>query len=507
MLFGNLDGKEAERLRAKIAVIDDRTEITYESLLNKIYAFAKRYDIYLSPQQTVIPCIFEDSIEAVICFFGLIHLGHVPCLISPNLSKSDLSFYLNQLNAKTLFIGNNTTHFYLTNHFNVQVFSSDNLKINAIHTSSLNIQKKDPLFCCFTSGTTDSPCAIIHSYHDIQQMCENYGNGVLGLAESDILFTTSKMFFAYGLNSLLFSLYLGATAILSPRNLTPETIYQKIEEKKPTVFFSTPRIYQDLIPFEATLQSCTIRHYVSAGERLPEPVYQAWQQKHQADIIDGIGCTETLSTFISNLPFKTKRGSSGKLVPGFEAEIRTANDKLVGINIQGDLWIKGNTYPEHYLNNVQATHTRFKNGWFATHDICSVDEESYFYHHGRKNDLIYRQGVWVSPQQIEKRILSHPHILEAILVGYKEIRAKMYLVCFLSLSECASINNQLIEELHAINRKSNDFFEKENIDYFIVVNEIPKTLTGKIQRHQFQKNPYITQFLNILNSDCYGKIL
>src|SRR5437667_7252495 len=182
--------------------------------------------------------------------------------------------------------------------------------------------KDDAAFWLYSSGTTGFPKGAVHLHHDIVHTVACYAQGVLGMTEADRTFSVAKLFFAYGLgNALTFPFAVGATTILWPGPPTAPNVYAQIERFRPTLFFSVPTNYGQLLAHKreaADFDLSSIRHAVSAGEALPKALYERFHDRFGVEILDGIGSTEILHIFISNRAGRIRPGASGEPVPGYE---------------------------------------------------------------------------------------------------------------------------------------------------------------------------------------------
>src|SRR2546426_5614780 len=185
--------------------------------------------------------------------------------------------------------------------------------------------KDDAAFWLYSSGTTGFPKGAVHLHHDIVHTAVCYAQGILGMTPADRTFSVAKLFFAYGLgNALTFPFAVGATTILWPGPPTPPNVYGQIEQQKPTLFFSVPTNYGQLLAQKgntADFDLSSIRQAVSAGEAVPKALYERFKDRFGVEILDGIGSTEILHIFISNRSGHARPGSAGELVPGYEARI------------------------------------------------------------------------------------------------------------------------------------------------------------------------------------------
>ena len=180
-----------------------------------------------------------------------------------------------------------------------------------------------PAFWLYTSGTTGRPKAAMHRHGSVARVCETYARQVLGIRQDDRCYSAAKLFFAYGLgNSLLFPFSAGATAVLDPARATPAGAAERLAADRPTLFFGGPAFFAALlnagVPAEAF---ATVRLATSAGEALPAEIYRRFTSRYGVDIIDGLGSTEALHIFISNRPGEVRPGTSGTVVPGYQARL------------------------------------------------------------------------------------------------------------------------------------------------------------------------------------------
>lgn len=461
--------------------------ITYDQLLTSVKKMARSRHWDACSDGDIVPCIVSDSIDAVVVFFALIYRGLVPCFLNTNLSHSAYADYIKACHAQCVVIEDDlfavireqcqeeSWHFINVNH----LVSEENSKANIVLPS---IDGDSIAFALFTSGTTGRPSLVLHRHSDVSIMYENYGKSVLTLKPDDKLFATSRFYFAYGLNALFFTLLAKAHLVIAPKQLTPQVVWDIIKNAMPTVLFSVPSMFQRLLDVASSTQihSESLRLSISAGETLPIKLHKSWEQKTSTPILDGIGTTEILSTFISNTIDKNKAGTTGYAVPGFEYQIRdTESDVLVKPGEKGILWIKGDTYVDYYPNNQQATKERFVDGWFKTNDIFSQTPQGEFIYHGRANDLIKVSGIWVYPYKIENIILQHPDVKEAVVIGINVdgfMRTQAYIV----LKPAVKPSSQLSE---AIKSMCKERCAKHEYPQFIrYVASLPRTSTGKLQR-------------------------
>ncbi|MCP3690144.1 MAG: AMP-binding protein, partial [Gammaproteobacteria bacterium] len=267
---------------------------------------------------------------------------------------------------------------------------------------------------------------------------------------------------------------------------TPESIAKTIAKFKPTLYFAVPTLYVSQLQAMPTtpLDSSSIRYCVSAGEPLPGTILQQWQQHTGLDILDGIGCTETLHTFISNRAGDVRANSSGRLVTGYTAQILDEHDHPVIIGETGRLMIKGDSIAVSYWNNTEKTASTMLGEWLNTGDRYYQDEDAYFHYCGRDDDMIKVGGIWCSPIEIETKLMEHSAVLEAAVVGKADEAGLIKPEAHIVLQQASTQTIQLADELEQHCKSGLAPYKYPR--WFKFVDALPKTATGKIQRYRLR---------------------
>ena len=346
----------------------------------------------------------------------------------------------------------------------------------------------DDCFWLYSSGSTGRPKGAVHRHRDIVVTCVHYAVDTLGMGEGDICFSAAKLFFAYGLgNAMTFPLWVGATVVLSDQRPSPEMTFDLIERFKPTLYFGVPTLYAaQLRALEQTPRDVSsLRLCVSAGEALPPDIFRRWQALTNLVILDGIGSTELLHIFISNRPEDYKPGSSGRTVPGYEVQIVDENDVPATPGEVGRLLVKGESAARCYWNNPAKTAATMRGEWVNTGDTYLQDDEGYYVYCGRSDDMLKVGGIWCSPVEIESRLVEHPKVLEAAVVGRADdddlIKPEAYIV----LRDAGDASDAMANELSTHCQDGLARYKYPRWIHF--VDDLPKTATGKIQRFQLRK--------------------
>lgn len=341
----------------------------------------------------------------------------------------------------------------------------------------------------YTSGTTGKPKGAMHRHENIRQVAVNYGAQVLGIRPSDRVLSVAKLFFAYGIgNSMFFPLSVGATTILQPERPTPQSMRQRVESGRPTIFGGVPTFFAGLVASDVpdTLLS-GVRIGTSAGEALPAPLLQKMKARFGLDVLDGIGSTELLHIFLSNAPGDIKPGTTGKAVPGYTLQIRDLDGALVPDGEPGTLFVRGESMALGYWKRTDASRLVFQGEWVNTGDTYVRTAEGYYECMGRSSDLLKAGGIWVSPAEVEARLLEHPDVVEVAVVGLQDAEG-------LDKPVAAVVRSREVTEadLDTWCRDGLAAFKRPRTIVF--VDEIPKTATGKLQR--FKVRQFLKELLD-----------
>jgi len=352
-----------------------------------------------------------------------------------------------------------------------------------------------PAFWLYSSGSTGRPKGCVHLQHDMVVCAELFGKGILGLTPADRCFSVAKLFFAYGLgNALYFPLAVGATSILWPGPPAAANVYAVIERHRPTLFFSVPTGYGMMLAHQPDRAGAgagrdfdvsSIRLAVSAGEALPVALYERFKERFGVDIIDGIGSTEALHMFISNRPGAIRAGSSGQVVPGYEARILDDAGAAVPAGELGNLWISGDSVCAAYWNQHEKTKDTMVGRWIRTGDKYTQDADGFFWYAGRSDDMLKVGGLWVSPIEVESALVTHAAVLECGVVGREDHDTLTKPAAFVVLHQGVEPTPALAEELRQFVRAQLAEYKRPRWVEF--VSELPKTATGKIQRFKLRE--------------------
>jgi benzoate-CoA ligase len=340
----------------------------------------------------------------------------------------------------------------------------------------------------YTSGTTGTPKAAMHRHTDIRYVARQYGQQVLGIGPGDVCLSAAKLFFAYGIgNSMFFPLSVGATTVLEPARPSPALFAGRVVEHGVTLFFGVPSFWGPLLAASPTEVAdgalATVRHGVSAGETLPPRIFHGIRDRYGMEILDGIGSTEVLHIYISNRPGHVVPGSSGMPVPGYRIELRRADGTVIEqVGEPGMLYVAGESLCEGYWCRTAVNRAVFQGEWMRTGDQYVRNADGSYTCLGRADDVLKVGGIWVSPAEVESRLLEHPDVLEAAVIGVPDADGLDKPVAFVVPRPGAQLRS---DEVITFCRAGLAAFKRPRA--VLEVAELPKTGTGKIQRFRLRE--------------------
>ncbi len=446
--------------------------------------------------------LLHDTPEFVYAFFGAIKIGAVPVPLNTLWKPADYEYVVRDARPGAVIVGR-----ALADRLDARqsvTYVETLLAGGAREVEAEPTHRDAPAFWLYSSGSTGAPKGCVHLQHDMAICARLFGQGVLGIRETDRTFSVAKLFFAYGLgNALYFPFSVGATTILWPGAPAPEHVYGVIERHRPTLFYSVPTGYAMMLAHQRSAPGdaragdgpalgsrdfdlSSVRLAVSAGEALPAALYERFTQRFGVDIIDGIGSTEALHMFISNRPGAIRPGSSGQIVPGYDARILDEQRRPVATGEVGNLWISGDSVCAGYWNQHEKTKDRIEGRWMRTGDKYSQDADGYFWYAGRSDDMLKVGGLWVSPVEVENALVAHPAVLECGVVGHEDRDTLIKPLAFVVLRDGATASPEVAKELQQFVRERLAEYKRPRWVEF--VSELPKTATGKIQRFRLRES-------------------
>ena len=342
----------------------------------------------------------------------------------------------------------------------------------------------DIALIAFTSGTTGQGKGTMHSHRDVLAITECFPAHVLRPTADDLFCGSPPLAFTYALGGLLlFPLRVGASALLLEQ-ATPPHLVKAIAEYRPTICFTAPTAYRAMCGMLAEHDVSSLRACVSAGETLPPSVFEAWQEATGLRIIDGIGATEMLHIFISASDDDIRPGSTGRVVPGYEAVIVDDAMTPVPDGVVGRLAVRGPTGCR-YLDNPERQHEYVKQGWNLTGDSYSRDGDGYFWYQARTDDIIVSSGYNIAGPEVENVLLEHDAVHECAVVGTPDVERGQLVTAVIVLRPGLEGSPTLVKELQEFVKARIAPYKYPRAVEFVP--SLPRTITGKLQRFRLRE--------------------
>lgn len=500
ILFDNLDNGRGERL----ALIGPGGARTY----NELCADACRWgnglvSLGLKRGDRVL-LFLGDTPAYPAAFFGAVRAGLVPLLINTLTPPDLLQFYLADSGASAAvveaefcvrFDAEACKDTALRTLIVVNGAIGDHAAPNALAAepwlasfpatlAEAGTHRNEMAFWMYSSGSTGRPKGIVHLQHDMVYSEKAFAQNVLKLEPDDICFSVPKIFFAYGFgNSITFPFSAGATTLLLPGQPKPAAIFEAIGRYRPTVFFGLPTLYTLLTKAEGADKAdfSSLRLSLSAAEVLSGEVFNGWKGLTGIEIMEGLGSTEVLHIYLSNLPGRKKPGAAGLRVPGYEVVLKDKDGHEVHGSEEGIMWVRGDSATPLYWNRPDKTaETIREGGWIYTGDRFQRDDEGFYFFRGRADDLVKISGQWVYPLEVELCLADHPEIRECAVFAAELPDRRMTLKAVVVMNKGGFDRNDATKRLQ-------DYVKAKLLPYkypreITFIDELPKTGTGKIDR-------------------------
>src|SRR6266566_92098 len=504
-----VDANVARGLGDKVAFTDSERSLTYAQLQANSCRFAAALKALGLREEHRVVLAFHDTVDYPVTFWGAIRAGIIPIPVNTLLTAQQYAYLLADSRAAAIVVAPPLASTVLSMrdrlphlHSVIVVGTSarERADVSGVRLFEDVLAQVEPTpftastmsdevaLWMYTSGSTGEAKAVRHVHTSLMATARLMGQGVIGIREDDVAFSAAKLSFSYGLgNALFFPMSVGASAVLLPERPTPQAVLASIRRHHPTIFYAVPSLYAALLAqgdLGRGAGSDRLRLCVSAGEALPAGIGERWRAAVGVDILDGIGSTEMLQTFLSNRPGDVRYGSTGKPVPGYEVKIVDEHGDEAAAGEIGELAVRGPTAAEGYWNQRAKNRRTFVGEWTYTGDKYVRDQDGYYHYCGRTDDMFKVNGMWVSPFEVEAALASHQAVLEAAVIGQEDGDGLTKPKAFIVLKNGYPADELLVDALRShVKERAGPWKYPRWIE---VRPDLPRTPTGKIQRFKLR---------------------
>jgi len=473
----------------RIAIRSDQGSLTYRQVAALATGLRMRLrDEGIQPEDRVLIAL-PDGPEFAATMFGILAAGGLAVMINPELRPEHLAAILDATGApvavvapayrpvleEAIALGQARPR--------LLELAEGGIAAATMAPRSYPTASDAPAIWLFSGGTTGVPKIVVQSHRSFANTTELYAKATLGYGPEDITISVPRLYFGYATGSnLFFPFAVGASTVLFPDRPTPEVMVDQIKRHRPTILITAPSAINAMAsdPNVASADLASLRFVTSAGEPLPETIYQRWIDRFGVELLDGLGTAEMWHIFVTNRPGDVRAGTVGRAVDGFDVRARDETGVDVAPDEVGRMWVRGDSLGLGYWNLPDENREAFREGWFVSSDLISVDADGYVTHRGRADDAIKVKGKWFRSQELESCLLEHPAVKECAVVALEDDDGLLKPVAFVVAAqpvEESELRQHVLERLEPYKHPRRVIF----------VESMPLTHLGKVDRGRLRR--------------------
>ncbi|MBI2529203.1 MAG: benzoate-CoA ligase family protein [Candidatus Rokubacteria bacterium] len=476
------------------------TYADFQSLVNRSGNLLRELGVEIENR---VGLLMLDSPEYLAAFLGAVKIGAVPICLNTLLGPASYEYMLNDSRAKVVIAHEEVAANLFKVRANLRYLRHvvilgsppsgylSHAELIGRATAVLDPEPRardDWSFWAYTSGSTGEPKAVMHTHATLMAGTWYFPRHVMALGEADTIFCMAKLFFTYGTGlNMYMPLANGAATVLNPRRPVPDELFRILHRYRPTIFAAVPTMYAAMLQVKdaaRTYDLGSLRMCWSGGEALPPPIYHEWRDRFGVEILELLGSSELIHGFCTTRPGMNRPGSIGVPVPGYE--LRIVDDALTDVpdGKAGRLMIAGPSVFAGYANRREKNEATFFGKWMLSSDTVRRDGEGIYWFVGRSDDMLKVGGAMVSPIEIENVLVEHPAVLEAAVIGAPDEHQLVKPKAVVVLKQGFKPGPELEAELTALVKGRLARYKYPR--WYVFVDQLPKTATGKIQRFQLR---------------------
>ncbi len=481
----------------RLALLCGEEALTYAQLAERMCAAAGALRaLGVAPGERVL-LLMRDTPQFAAAWLGAVHAGAVPIALNNRLPEADYRHIVADSEARLVIVADVFMH--ARPDLGAELAAAKRLTVAGAcppgiaswdescaaaataRPRAFAAREATPAFALYSSGTTGRPKGILHAHRVFAHVGAAFRR--LGIGEGDRVFSTSKFFFAYGLeHGLLAPLAAAGTAVLFPDWPDPDVVVDTVARHRPAALFSVPTTYRRLLaePVERLASFGAVRHFVAAGERLSPQLVEQWRHVTGAELLNLYGMSETFCACMMTRPGESDGVRTGKPFPG--VELRLVPETQETVSGSGVLWVRHPAQALGYVNRRAEEQAQFQDGWFCSRDLFRRDSSGAYVHQGRSDELLKVAGQWVQPAELEEAVAGEGAIGEAACVPVEDADGMLRLALFVTTS-----GESLRAERDAAAACERALPRHKRPKWIRAVPELPRTATGKVQRYKLRE--------------------